>query len=165
VTKEGVKAALNFGEKLPTFDCLEDAESALYSHRNECLVSLTNSAQVEKIFEMDFTPESLKKLESWYFRLHHEKYFEKSELERFRFLECMAIYLGAVAVKHNPDVEWRVYKYRFSPKKYAIGVQKGTMTLCLSCGFENLHNYRPNKNKDYLFREYQRWFGQEPQSG
>jgi hypothetical protein len=120
----GLKVAKQFGEKLPSFKNQAEAETILFKQRNENLRQLLEMAKTPDFFAPDFTPESLKPLEQWYFELYEFNGFSKFATTRERFESCMAAYFGEVVIRNCPDARWIVREFAFESGKYEIGVQK-----------------------------------------
>ena len=65
-------------------------------------------------FFLDYTIESLKKLEKWYFDLYEKQSFGQVGLTQEEFESMMSVYWGEVVIKNNEDAKWVVMEYPFS---------------------------------------------------
>ena len=151
-----MKAAVEHGERLPSFSDQRSAELALFSRRDELIRQLTAVAGGSTTFSADFSPESLKSLEKWYFELWDTQSFSAVGVERAEFEKCMAMYFGEVMVRNVPEFKWVVDEYAFQPGKYEMGVQKPLSTIMLG-RFTDLYSRRNNKRRQSVWREYKQY--------
>lgn len=159
MSKQGMKVALQRGDVLPSFDCQEAAQEALFKQRDESLELLSHLSRSQTLFKNDYSPASLKDLEAWYFELQADRGFEKLEVQRSTFEHCMAMYYGSVAVKNAEEAAWIVEPYPFVRGKYEIGISRGIMSEMLTCGCNDLFQRPNNKGHNSLYRDYKRWYG------
>ncbi len=124
MSKYGIKAAIAYGETLKEFSDISEAENYFISYKDNLLNILNTICTQKSIFSPDYTIESLKKLEKWYFDLYEKESFDKVGLTQTEFESIMSIYWGAVIVKNNEDAKWVVEEYAFSQKKYEFLVSK-----------------------------------------
>lgn len=110
------------------------------------------------MFFPDYTVESLKRIEKWYFDLYEKQSFDKAGFTQEEFESMMSVYWGEVIIKNNEDSEWVAAEYPFSQKKYELLVRKGLCSVSVADKFHNLHNKQSNKRRNLLFREYNRYF-------
>jgi len=153
----GLKVAKQFGEKLTSFKNQADAETVLFKRRDEKLEQLLEMAKKSGIFIPDFTPESLKPLEQWYFELYESKSFSKFSTTREEFEGCMAAYFGEVAIRNCPDARWAVREFAYGPGKYEIGIQKKLLYLMLS-KFTDHYKQPNNKRRQRLLGIFNQLF-------
>lgn len=158
MSREGMKAAQEHGEQLPSFPDQPSAELALFGRRDELIRQLTAAADRSTTFSADFSPESLKSLEKWYFELWETKSFSALGTERAEFERWMAMYFGEVMVRNAPDFEWVVEEYSFAQGKYSIGVRKPLLAIMLG-RYTDLYARRSNKRKQSVWREYRQYAG------
>lgn len=106
---------------------------------------------------MNYTEESLKEIEKWYFDLYEKQAFNKigSSLEEFESI--LSIYWGEVIVENKDDTKWVIEKYPFSPKKYELFVSKELCRVQVVNKFCDLYNKPNNKRRNLLFREYHKF--------
>jgi len=153
----GLQVAKKFGKRLPSFAGQEEAEEELCKQRDQRLEHLTQLAKLSGVFTPDYTPNSLKNLEKWYFNLWESDGFKLVGISREDFECCMASYFCAVAVRSCPDAKWEVRAYGFERGKYEIGVQRGSSHLMLS-RFTDHCKQAGNKRQQKLYEMYQEWF-------
>ena len=156
MARTGRRAADEFGRTLPRYGSQEEAERALFSERDLLLDRLRTAAAGSPSFQCDFTPESLKTLERWYFALHERRTVATSGLSPETFERCVAMYLGEVIVKNHPAFRWVVREFPFVPGTYEIGVDRGTLAVMLT-RFGEIHTRPNNKRHESIWREYRRW--------
>src|SRR5262249_25888723 len=114
MSKRGLKAADQHGNALPSFASHEDAVSYYFAFRDKHISLLKSISMGRSQFEMNYSPESLKRLEAWYFELYENDSFESCRTERATFERCMAMYFCEVVAKNFPDAEWVVEEFVFS---------------------------------------------------
>jgi hypothetical protein len=128
----GLRAARSFGSKLPAFRDLAEAERALYAERDELVRKLTELSRGSAAFRPDFSPESLKDLEHWYFGLVEGGALHSIQTDDETFERAMAMYLGEVLVRHAPPFGWFVTEFAFERGRYEIGVRRPLYQVMLS---------------------------------
>ena len=147
-----------FGKQLPGFKNQAEAEAQLFADRDRRLENLLEAAAKTESFDADFTPESLKRLELWYFELWEGDGFGAIGLPREEFECSMAMYFLEVAVRNCPRAEWEVSEYGFENGKYEIGVKNGLHHLMRSRMTD--HFQQPNnKRRQKIYREYMDSYG------
>jgi hypothetical protein len=99
VSKQGLKVARQHAEGLPCFESLADAERTLFARREHLLRRLQGAAGSSPETRLDYSPESLKRLEAWYFKLL-ENSFDASGIDRTEFEQAVSMYLGEVFTKN-----------------------------------------------------------------
>jgi len=132
MSRTGLHAARLFGSQLPEFRSLAEAELALRSERDRLIRGLTDLAPRSAAFRPDFSPESLKDLEGWYFELLDAGKFRSIGSDEETFERAMAMYLGEVLVRNAPPFEWFVTEFAFQPGRYEIGVRRPLDHVMLS---------------------------------
>jgi hypothetical protein len=153
MTRFGLRVARLFGRRLPHFTSASDAETALTRRRDEILRALAQAAEASASFTPDFTPESLKALEAWYFELYERDAFRTVGLDREAFERAMAAYFGEVAVRSVPGARWVVQEYAFEVGRYEIGVRAGLVTVLLD-RFTDHFATPNNKRRQALYRRF-----------
>jgi hypothetical protein len=156
MSREGVKAAVEHGRRLPAFPDLHSAELALYQRRDELIRKLNEAAGGSTVFDPDLSPESLKSLEEWYFSLWDSESFDATGMDREEFECSMAMYFGELLVRNVPEFEWTVAEYAWQAGKYEIGVRKPLVSVMFR-GFSDLHARPNNKRQQSIWREYQQY--------
>ena len=132
MTRAGLLAARLFGSRLPTYRDLAHAERALFARRDELLQQLVALSRRAPSFQPDFSPESLKELERWYFELKDGPGVASVGTDEETFERAMAMYLGEVLVRNIPEFEWFVTEFAFEQGRYEIGVRRPLFALMLS---------------------------------
>ena len=132
MSKAGLRAATLFGSKLRVFRGLEDAERALYAERDDLIRKLLELSRHSASFRPDYSPESLKSLEHWYFELLGGGGFRSIGTDQETFEQAIAMYLGEVLVRHAPPFEWFVAEFAFESGHYEIGVRQPLYEVMLS---------------------------------
>jgi hypothetical protein len=156
MSKQGRKIAIEYGEKLPSFSSQEEADQYYSDYREKHLILLSNVTKDQLVFRPDFSPESLKSLEKWYFQLYETDTFQTLGITRDKFEACMAIYFGETVVR-SANAQWNVEAYFLAPNKYQLEIQKGSFTMSL-LRFTD-HFRKPNNVKqESLFRQYKKYF-------
>jgi hypothetical protein len=143
MSRYSVQVAREFGAKLPTFKDLEDAEEYWLGLRQEHLALLERLSPLSDSFTGDYTPQSLKSLERWYFELYETDSFGDLGISREAFETCMAMYLGEVVVR-SAGAEWLVQEFAFVPGRYQMGVRKGLRIMML---WRMTDHYKTPNNK------------------
>ena len=153
--------AAEHGKGLPAFPDEETARGELFRQRDQYLAMLQEAGNAADAFQADFTPESLKTLEHWYFDLWESQAFFEVGMGRSEFERAMGMYFGEVVVRNSAGFEWIVDAYTFEPGKYEIGVRRERLALMLMSLFADLFA-RPNeKGKQGMWRMYDKYCGQE----
>jgi len=152
--KLGLFVARAFGRRLPAFGSQREAEVALFRRRDCALERMIELSELAGgAFVADFTPESLKCLERWFFSLSDSEAFSKFSTSRTEMEECMPLYVGEVAARNCPDAKWVVKEYVFESGKYEIGIERGLMTVMYG-PMTDLHKRPGNKRRQSMYREY-----------
>ncbi len=158
MSKYSLNIAIKYGKTLREFSDISEAENYFISYKNYLLNRLNAISTQEYAFFPDYTIESLKKLEKWYFDLYEKKSFAKVGLTQKEFESIMSVYWGEVIIKNNEDAKWVVEEYPFSQKKYELLVNKGLCNVSVIGKFRDLYNKQSNKRRNLLFREYNKYF-------
>ena len=155
MTKQGLKVAIQNSLSLPSFTSQEVAEESLFNLRDEMRELIVSLDQQWNI-GLDFSPNSLKKLEKWYFELLGSDNFHNIELTRKEFEIFMGFYIGFVYIENDPEFSWVVEESPFAEDKYRIGVTKGLFTRMMG-RIQHLEKLKDNKRMQSLFREYKQY--------
>ena len=158
MSRQGHAIALQHGEKLPAFASLAEAEQHYYNFRDKHLDILLKVATQYPQFHPDYSPDSLKQLEQWYFRLYETDSFRSMEIARETFETCMAMYFGETAIR-STHAHWIVEQYFLSPNKYELGVRKDSVTMMVS-RFTDHFREPNNKKRESLFRRHKKFLQQ-----
>jgi hypothetical protein len=157
MSKRGLQVAIQFGQRLPSFAGLAQAREYYFAYRDNHLALLASAAGKQTGFTCDYSPESLKQLEQWYFELYETDSFQVYDLDRERFERCMSMYFGEVAVRNTRGAKWVVQEYVTGHGKYELGVSKGLMTVMLN-RFKDHFEEPNNKRKQSIYRRYKKYF-------
>ena len=158
MSKHSLNIAVKYGETLREFCDQSEAEDYYISYKDNLLNRLKAISTQAPAFFPDYTIESLKKLENWYFNLYGKQSFDKAGPTQEEFESMMSVYWGEVVIKNNEDAKWVVMEYPFSQKKYEFLVNKGLCSVSVVNKFHDLYNRQSNKRRTLLFREYNRYF-------
>jgi len=161
MSKQGLTLASQHGEKLPPFANHKEAANYYFDFRDKHLDLLAEAATKSPSFQPDYSAESLKHLEQWYFHLYETDTFLTEGIDRETFETCMAMYFGETAVE-SAHAQWIVEPYFLASNKYELGVRKGSFTMMLS-RFTDHFREPTNKKQESLFRRYKRYFVQGTQ--
>lgn len=154
MSRAGIAHAKKAGRLLPKFGSLREARSRLLGKRTSQLTRLKAWAKQSDDFRPDLTPESLKRLEAWYFDLVERRAFRSLGATRAEFESCLTSYFCQVVVATCRDAKWVVEEFPFVRGRYEIGVQRRLGTWASS--FANLYRFPGNSRRTRIYREYQR---------
>lgn len=147
----GMKAALTLGEKLPVYPSLEVARTELFAQRDRLLSALTTAAAGEGV-ALDHSPESLKTVEPWFFRVVEAGRLPIAGMDLQTLDLAIAMYFGEVVVR-TTDFEWTVAEFAFAQGRYEIGVARPLYTRMLGGGLGLVERTR-NTRRQSIWREY-----------
>jgi len=157
MSAEGLQVAKDFGQRLLAFGSQAEAEAYLFGQRDHRLRRLCELASASDDFIADFTPASLKNLESWYFALCDSDGFGQLDISREELECCMASYFCEVAVRNCSDAKWIVQEFAFERGKYEIGIKRGLLHWMRS-RFADLYNQPNNKRRPKIYKSYEQLF-------
>jgi hypothetical protein len=152
MTRAGLLAAKLFGSRLPKYQDLAHAERVLYPRRDELLQKLVTVSHFAWSFRPDFSPESLKELELWYFELKDGPGVGSVGTDEETFERAMAMYLGEVLVRNVPEFEWFVTEFAFEQGRFEIGVRRPLYERMLSR--QSFPPRERNKRHQSMWRMY-----------
>jgi hypothetical protein len=157
MSRNGMKLAESYDNKLLSFPNQQEAEKTLLALKDEFIARILSLSNNASIFKADFTPDSLKHLEKWFFELYENNLFGNIGTSQSEFETCMAIYFGNVAVE-NKKAKWVVEKYFLDNDKYTIGIRRDEHFSQTLGGYRGLPLRKNNKKRDSIFREYKRFY-------
>ena len=159
----GRKGALARGDKLPEFSSRDEAVVALAAEKDAAVASLLSDRQLSPDIALDFSSDSLLRLERWYFeRVSLRRFFGMVRAADPEVLaRWCAFYFGEVVVRNLDGAAWVVEEFPFVPERYTIGVRHGMLTMNLASFYEKLHHPK-NKKHDSLWRTYEHYFARNP---
>ncbi|MGN0543620.1 MAG: hypothetical protein ACI4JG_09245 [Acutalibacteraceae bacterium] len=111
MSKYSLYIARKYGEKLESFNSLDEAKEYFLSYKNNLLNKLENICKDNSSFSPNYTVDSLKQLEKWYFDLFENDSFESIGLNQEEFEDLMSVYFGEVAVRNNDNAKWIVEEF------------------------------------------------------
>lgn len=158
MSKYSLNVARQYGEKLKNFSSLDEAEKYFLLWRNSLLNKLEGLCEDNCFFLPDYTVDSLKQLEKWYFDLFENNSFGTIGLDQEEFENLMSMYFGEVAVRNNENAKWIVREYDFVKDKYQLYVNKGVMSMAIDNKCKNWFKNPSNKRRTLLFRTYNKYF-------
>ncbi len=161
MAKQSRSLALQHGENLPRFANPKEAANYYFDFRDKHLALLSEAAPKYPSFQPDYSAESLKQLERWYFHLYETDSFHAAGIDRATIETCMAMYFGETTVC-SAQAQWIVDPYFLAPNNYELGVRKGSFTMMLS-RFTDHFRKANNKKRESLFRRYKRYFAPDTQ--
>lgn len=156
MTRAGMRIALQSAQQLPAFGDQQAAEAELLAFRDKRLRNLENAAATSDRFKAEYTPESLKMLERWYFELLEGDGFAALDIPQIEFEECLAMYFLETAVRQG-GVRWTVDENAFVPGRYEIGVTRPLFTMYAD-RFSHLPRLRQNKRRQAMCRQFKQLF-------
>jgi hypothetical protein len=153
MSKQGLRIARQHAGGLPQFGSLADAERTLFARREHLIRRLRQAAASLPEVQLDYSPESLKRLEAWYFRLLSDS-FDAVGIGREEFEQAVSMYLGEVLTKNITRVEWSVTQSVFAPGRYEIGVGRPRVFGLMLTGRTNLEMIPNNKRHQSMWRSF-----------
>ena len=149
-----MKVAQAYGAMLPTYESAEEATEALFRYRDSALEYL--AAHYPGV--LDYSPESLKTLEAWYFS-HFEHGQERSgDLSRARIEESLGTYFAAALIRADSRYSWAVEPFPFTPDTYVLAAARPLMQVNVTRR-TNLYAHSRNVRRQSLYREFKRYAG------
>lgn len=158
MTRPGLKAALKYGEKLPKFKSMAEAEKYFFARKDKLLDKFEKKCEQYSFFTPDYSVESLKTLEKTYFDLYEAGSFRETGLSRDEFERAMSVYFGEVVVRNNDGAKFEVREFPFAQGKYEFYISKGLLSVAIADRFRDLYQQPGNVRKNHMFREYNRYF-------
>lgn len=149
---------MKYGETLREFHDISEAEDFFISYKDHLLARIKAVSTKGTAFFPDYTVESLKRLEKWYFDLYEKNAFDQIGSTQEEFEHMMSVYWGAVVIKNNEGAKWVIEKYPFSQGKYEFFVSKRLCNVSIANKFHDLYKKQNNKRRNLLFREYNKYF-------
>ena len=150
MSRAGINVAQQFGADLPCFPNAEAAELELHALKRRCLTELASIAELAPL--LDYSPDSLKSLERWYY----ENGEPKAITSNTSTAQAFGFYIGEVYCQ-NARFEWIVKEFAFMKGHFEIGVHRPGMSIMFTKG--RLPASTGNKLKQSLFREYKKYTG------
>ena len=148
MSRFGIFVACQYDQELPAFSSHTEAEKALFAQRDTGLQEL--HAEGELGTKLDYSHESLKLLERWYF----ENWQPATTASGYSMPHAIAFYFGEVLCR-TWRFRWLVREFDFSKGRYEIGVQRQLLTIMLTKGRKL--QVSGNKKMQSLWRESQKY--------
>ena len=158
MSKYGLKITKQYGSNLNEFNNISEAEAFFFSYRDDLLDKFSIICNKSRFKSYDYSIESLKELEKWYFELFEEDKFSNIGLSREEFEQCMAMYFGEVVIRNNEDAKYVVKEFPFVTGKYEFYINKGLLSIAFVLMCNEWYTRSGNKRRNLLFREYNRYF-------
>lgn len=180
MSKAGLEAAQRHAETLRSFKSPAAAEKYYYARRDDLLRRLERMCADEPDFTADYSVDSLKRIEKWYFALWEKDAFAETDglkrigkrilslwgkdalaatgMTRETLEKCMGVYFGEVVVRNRADARWTVKENAFAPGKYELMVCEGHLYVAVDGIAGGLCSRPGNKSRTYLFRMYNKYF-------
>jgi len=117
MSRQGIIAARTYAEDLPSFESLEVAREQLLVAQKETLSELLREHGVS--LNLDFSPESLKRLEKWY----SESGSPEAGDSGYSIPHAIGFYFGEILCRTS-GFSWVVEEFPFQRGKYGIGVKR-----------------------------------------
>jgi len=152
MSRAGRLAAEAYGQALPQFASVEEATRVLMAKKAETLEYL----QRQYCGTLDFSPESLKTIEAWYFTHFASGEDKSGELERVAIEEALAVYFGEVVVRTNSRFEWAVKPYVYTPGRYELTVSTSFIQLGVT-RVTDLYARRNNARRQSIYRDFKQY--------
>ncbi len=160
MSRQGHKLAIQIGLPLPVHKTKEEAERHYFSFRDKALKEIEKLAIKYPVYDLDFSPESLKRIELLYFDLLEQKVYSKHiffGLTITRMEQMLAVYYGQVYVQNTAFI-WVAKEFGYIEDRYYLAVQSQNKGLTLECSsFSDHFNMNDNKRKQYIYREYKKY--------
>ncbi|MBN3787202.1 hypothetical protein [Burkholderia sp. Ac-20353] len=150
MSRQGMAAAFQYGTELPVFSNAADAERTLFAYRDRVLHAF--AAEHGAAIGLDYSPESLKPLEKWFF----EHGAPDTTASGYPLGHALSSYLGETICRHA-GFSWIVQAYAFATDRYEIGVQQDLLTIMLTKGV--VPDAERNARMQSLWRTYRRYTG------
>ena len=148
MSRYGLIIAGQYAQELPTFASHSEAEEALFVQRDAGLQELHAEKGLDT--KLDYSRESLKALERWYF----ENGQPATTVAGYSMPHAIAFYFGEVLCR-TWNFRWSVQEFAFSKGRYEIGVQRPLLAIMLTKGRKL--QVAGNKQMQSLWRESQRY--------
>lgn len=148
MSRQGMIVAGQYAVELPTFGNLSQAEQSLFACRDAALVELLSVSELQRA--LDYSPESLKLLEQWFFASGEPVALPSG----YSTAHAIGFYLGEVYHRHA-GFKWAVQEFVYSPGRYEIGVSRTLMSIMLTKG--RLPRAAGNQQRQSLWREFKKY--------
>ena len=148
MSREPIKAALQYGEELPAFLSVSEAEKTLLQLRDSTLQAFLDEHSLS--LGLDFSPESLKSLEKWYF----EAGCPKVGVGNYSIPHAIGFYFGETLCR-SAGFSWIVQEFPFIKGRFEVGVNRRLGTIMLTKG--KTPPVEGNKRMQSLWREFKKY--------
>ncbi len=157
MTRRGLQVALQSDNSLPAFTSQNAAERFLFQLRDDFRAEILQLAAQCDV-RLDFSPDSLKTLESWYFDLRGSDGFDQLGVTQGQFERCIGYYTCFVYTARDPNFTWIVKESPLVNGKFYLAVTNGLMTIAVSHHSRTI-DLRNNKRMESNYREYKKLAG------
>jgi hypothetical protein len=148
MSRHGRIIAEQYGSDLPVFENVNEAEEVLLELRTSGLRALEEIEELSG--KIDYTPESLKLLERWYFANGKPAATKTG----YSMPHAIGFYFGEI-LNRNSGFSWVVNEFAFKKRRYEVGVQRGRVSIMLTKG-KKLQE-AGNAQMQSLFREWKKY--------
>jgi hypothetical protein len=148
MSQHRMKVAWQFGEELPAFSSLSEAEKILIQLKDSTLEAFL--AEEGLSLDLDYSPESLKPIEKWYF----EAGCPKVGGGNYSVSHAIGFYFGEVLCR-SAGFSWIVEEFAFIKGRFEVGVNRRLVTIMLTKG--KTPRVEGNKRLQSLWREYEKY--------
>lgn len=152
MSKKAWELATKNAYSLRKFESKEEAEAFLFTERDELKAKIESFSENYRL-HLDYTPESLKRLEKWYFDVCEVRGFPDIGISQELFEFCMGVYLGFVFTMNDSEFIWMAYESPFVPERYQLAITKRLYTRTIG-PMSHLHKLSENKRRQSIFRDY-----------
>jgi hypothetical protein len=148
MSRQGIITAGQYSVELPTFGSITEAKNSLFGSRDVGLRELLSVLQLQGL--LDYTPESLKPLEKWFFTAGQPAALPTG----YSVAHSIGFYLGEVYCRHA-GFNWIVQEFSFAKGRFEIGVHRSLLSIMLTKGITPQST--GNKRMQSLWREFKQY--------
>jgi len=150
MSRLGTIMAFLHAAQLPSYDTIETATESLLKRKDAALNDIASNPELINI--LDFSPESLKDLEKWYFLSGQPKKTSSG----LPVNQLMGFYFGEVLCR-NGGFKWNVEESPFAEDGYEIVANKGLVTFGLTNGMTPRAPEFSNKRMQSMWKDFERY--------
>jgi hypothetical protein len=144
-------------KKLPTFATQHEADQYFIKKKEEALEIFSEFLTRNNFFAPTYSPESLKDLESLYYKLYEEGRFEEGLIGIEDFELFMSIYFGEVMVRHGNGFSWKGAKHFLTNNAYYLAIERPFLSWAIA-RLKDFYATKNNKTKKSLYRKFSSYF-------
>ena len=155
-SKKSYELLLKQGQGLKDFSSKEKAEEYYFLLKEYLMKKLDLFSSNCNFFEMDYTLESIKNIEKWYFDLIDKNEFESIGTQREEFEEILGIYWGECAIRYDSLYHWSVFEHYLVSGRYSFYLEDRFGNKISYKYFNDLYKYPGNKTHKRMYREFKK---------